>query len=135
MKNIDKRLDTIFSIYIRLKYTDDNGIGYCYTCNDKHNYFEFDCGHFIRRGNTQFRWYKNNGKLQCIKCNRELDGNLEVYRDRLINDIGLYDIARMEFQSKQAYKWSKSDKTELFKQLKTECKELLKEKMFNVKLP
>lgn len=135
MKSIYKRLDTIFSILIRLKYTDDNGKGNCYTCGNPLTYHTGQCGHYIKRGNVFTRWDSNNARIQCEECNCIKDGFVSAFRDRLVSELGYKEVAQMEFESKKPYKMFEFDKESLFKQLKAECKELLKDKMFNVSLP
>lgn len=137
MKNIDKRLDDILAIWVKLKYSDDNGNGNCYTCNEPLHYSYMDLGHYpgISRENTLFRWSNVIARIQCTDCNRFKDGKKEQFRDKLVHELGNDKVSRMEFLSKKPYKWLNHDKEQLFKQLKAECKEMLKDKMFNVKLP
>jgi len=136
MKNLDKTLDDLFSIYIRLKYTNDNGQGNCYTCDEPATYFLGQCGHFIKRGHQLYRTDKNNARLQCKDCNEFKSGNLEIYQDRLIDEIGIVKVAEMKFKSNQDFAgWSKSEKKEMVKALRSEAKELLKDKNFNITIP
>lgn len=134
MNSIDKKLDEISPVHTKLKYTDENGNGRCYTCGKKGDRFTLQNGHYIPRGNTQYRWDENNLRLQCEKCNCELGGNLEAYRDMLVHELGSKTVALMEFNSKRPHKWFKSDKKDLLAKLRKEVKEMLKDKNFQVKI-
>ena len=64
-----KKLDTIFSKYIRLRDSNSEGIGFCITCG-KPGYWKYmDCGHFIKRQHMSTRYDEKNCNLQCKGCN------------------------------------------------------------------
>ncbi len=86
LQNLVEDLDAIFSIYIRTKYADKNGIVECYTCGNKNHYKEVDCGHFIPRANMATRFEVSNCKPQCKTCNQYKDGNIEAYEKHLEQD-------------------------------------------------
>ena len=65
-KNIVKKLDTVFSQYIRLRYA-DNYIVECYTCGIKNHYKKMHCGHFMSRKHYSTRWDELNCQVQCYK--------------------------------------------------------------------
>lgn len=68
---IVKKLDTIFSQYIRLKNADDSGYCSCVTCGKK-SYWEKDgiqAGHFMSRKHYSTRWDEKNVYPQCFGCN------------------------------------------------------------------
>lgn len=75
--------DKWFSIYTRLKDTDEQGNGKCVTCEKGMLWKNGDCGHFQTRGNFNTRWVIMNAHLQCGRCNM-LDG--EQYRHGLYID-------------------------------------------------
>ena len=68
-KSIVKRLDTVFSLYIRLRYS-DNEIVECFTCG-KQSHFKrgMQCGHFMSRKHYATRWDATNCQVQCYACN------------------------------------------------------------------
>jgi hypothetical protein len=137
MKSIDKKLDDIFRIWIKLKYTNENGRGNCYTCDEPITHQTGQCGHYpnIPRGDTQFRWNTVIHKFQCQNCNEFKAGEPEIFRDRLINEIDLVNVAKYEFLARKPYKWCNWDKLALLKKLKAECKEMLKQKNFTINIP
>lgn len=69
-----RKLDEIFSLYIRLRDTDANGYGKCITSGEFVHFKDADCGHFISRNNMATRWDSQNCNLQGRKDNRFLSG-------------------------------------------------------------
>tara|TARA_R100001594_G_scaffold142473_2_gene189417 strand:- start:993 stop:1370 length:378 start_codon:yes stop_codon:yes gene_type:complete len=64
-----KKLDKVFSQYIRLKDADHAGYVNCFTCGVSKNWREVDAGHFQSRGKYATRWNEDNVKPQCKRCN------------------------------------------------------------------
>ena len=65
-KNLIKKLDSVFSEYIRRKYADRDGIVKCFTCN-KSAYWKgqgMQNGHFISRASRILRWEEDNCRPQ-----------------------------------------------------------------------
>jgi len=65
---IIKKLDTVFSQYIRLKDS-VNGIGTCITCGKQDHWKNLQAGHFQSRKHYSTRWDERNVKPQCVGCN------------------------------------------------------------------
>lgn len=63
-----KKLDTVFSQYIRLKDSKD-GIGECVTCGKQDHWKNLQAGHFMSRKHYSTRWDEDNVKIQCSSCN------------------------------------------------------------------
>ena len=66
-----KKLDNIFSQYIRLSASDKDGNCVCITCG-KVAHWKADgmqAGHFISRSAYSTRWDADNVKVQCVGCN------------------------------------------------------------------
>ena len=78
-KSLIKRLDTIFSLYIRLRDADKNGFCTCITCKKKYHYKELDAGHFISRRHFSVRYDPFNVYSQCRYCNRYNAGQQYIY--------------------------------------------------------
>lgn len=76
-------LDRVVSRYVRLKEIDSEHKCECFTCGRKAHYLKQHCGHFINRVHLATRWLIQNLRVQCVKCNIELRGNIKVYAERL----------------------------------------------------
>ena len=63
-----KKLDSIFSKYIRLKHS-KNGVCSCFTCGRKYEVKKIQAGHFMSRRHYSTRWDEDNVRPQCYGCN------------------------------------------------------------------
>lgn len=95
-KALEKRLDTVFSQYIRLFNADEWGFTKCCTCNRIDSWDRMQNGHFVNRWNISTRWMEKNCHPQCENCNCRLGGNLEQYEAFLTKtyDIGTPELLR-----------------------------------------
>ena len=64
-----KKLDKIFSIYIRNRDADKNGTCTCITCDRKFYWKNIQAGHFMSRKHYSTRWDERNVYSQCSRCN------------------------------------------------------------------
>lgn len=97
LSDLIKRLDEIFSKWLRLSHADGDGRVKCYTCNTVGYWTTMDAGHFIKRGNLLLRWDCRNVAPQCEDCNRHKDGNIGAFAMQLERDNpGIVDILREE---------------------------------------
>lgn len=67
-KGLVKKLDKVFSIYIRTRFA-KNEIAECVTCGKKDHWKNLQAGHFMSRKNYSTRWHPTNVQVQCSKCN------------------------------------------------------------------
>ena len=86
--NLIQELDTIFSIYIRQKYADKQGLVKCFTCRLKFHWENIQNGHGHSRKHMATRWDENNCRPQCKNCNCYKDGRNDVFKANLILEIG-----------------------------------------------
>lgn len=68
------KLDTIFSEFIRLRDSNQDGICKCITSGEYFHWGECDAGHFITRDNMATRWEEENVNAQGRQDNRFLSG-------------------------------------------------------------
>lgn len=85
---MEEKLDTIFSLFIRLRYSDHQGYVSCYTCTKRLHWTQAQCGHYIPRGNHAVRWDEQNARPQCKDCNEFNSGRNDIFREELIEDLG-----------------------------------------------
>jgi hypothetical protein len=95
-----KKRDILFSKQIKDKY-DVNGFIRCYTCGAVHPRSEIEAGHYKSRRYINTRWDEMNVKPQCIMCNRTLRGNVNVFRNKLIEEYGLDAVVDLEARAKK----------------------------------
>ena len=82
-----KKLDTVFSQYIRLSNADNSGYCICVTCNKKFHWKEIQAGHFMSRKHYSIRWDERNVKPQCVACNVYRAGEQYKYSLYLGNNL------------------------------------------------
>ena len=90
-KSIDtlqRKLDTLFSRFIRQRDADKNGVIRCCACGVLVPWEDSDNSHFVSRQYLHTRYDERNCHASCRKCNRFLEGNKESYSLFLIKKYG-----------------------------------------------
>ncbi len=82
-----KKLDVVFSQYIRLSNADKNGICTCVTCGKKYHWKQIQAGHFMSRKHYSTRWVEDNVKPQCYGCNVMQQGQQYRFSKYLGNNL------------------------------------------------
>ena len=70
LSSLEKTADKWFSLYIRLRTADENGMVKCVTCGKVAHYKEMDCGHFVTRNHKATRYREDNCHVQDTSCNQ-----------------------------------------------------------------
>lgn len=83
-----KKADAVFSIHIRKKYANAEGIISCYTCDYKGPIKKMQCGHFVSRYYIATRYDERNCRPQCITCNIWRNGRTPEFATRLKKELG-----------------------------------------------
>lgn len=83
IKSLKKKLDDVFSKYVRQKHADSQGISRCFTCGARMEWKLIQCGHFVSRSYLATRFDENNCRPQCVGCNVFGGGRLAVFATRL----------------------------------------------------
>lgn len=101
-----KKLDSLFSKYIRLAYADDAGYVQCFTCGKKLYWKCMQNGHFHSRRHMALRFDTRNCFPQCKECNEGKDGNLEVFRIRLVAHFGEEFVEALDQKKNELKQWT-----------------------------
>jgi len=94
-----KKAQQSFNAYIRHRDADLPCISCDSNPNDKNlmTGSRWDCGHYRSVGaNPELRFEELNTAKQCVKCNRDLSGNVVNYRIGLIKRIGIEKVEWIE---------------------------------------
>jgi len=121
-KELVKILDPIFSEYIRLKYSDDNGYVKCITCGKISFWRDVDNGHYIGRKHYATRFDERNCRPQCKWCNGRMEGQHFIFRQELVDIYGEDEIRKMEL-----FATSKSENCDSLRYKITEYREKVKQ--------
>ena len=125
-KKLSKKLDVIFSKYIRWYYADANGYVECYTCGVTKPVKEMQCGHFQSRRHYATRWHTDNCKPQCVKCNMFMQGNIWIYGNKLKAEIGNVKFNELIQLSNTTVKYTQQDYLDMLEYYKKELEILCK---------
>ena len=103
-----KKLDAVFSQYIRLKNSVD-GYATCFTCGKKDHWKKLQNGHFQSRKHYATRWDEQNCQVQCAGCNVFRYGEQFLFAKYLDERFyaGLSD--ELYIKSKQIVKYTNSE--------------------------
>jgi len=85
---LKKKLDAIYSQYIRRKYSDYRGYCSCVTCGVSKHVKHMQCGHYVPRTHLSLRYDERNTFPQCASCNVFQKGRMDEYAIFLINKFG-----------------------------------------------
>jgi len=103
-----KKLDTVYSLYIRRRYA-VNDIAECYTCGKKNHWKKQHAGHFASRRHYSTRWNQFNVQVQCCSCNRYNQGMQFEFGKKLCSQYGNNFAENLMIESKKTVKFADID--------------------------
>lgn len=110
ISKLKKELDSVFSKYIRHKYS-KNGLNSCFTCGVVKPSKEMQNGHFQSRKHLSTRWDEKNCRVQCIGCNVFRYGMQYAFGKKLEKE-GI-DVEALIFKSRQLQKFNNVELQEM----------------------
>ena len=117
-------LDTIFSKYIRTKYS-KNGNVECVTCGRVYDISKIQNGHFISRKHYATRWDEENVATQCYGCNVMQYGQQYLFAKWIDKTYGEGKADELLQRSREVVKFSDYELREMI--------ELYKQKLMRLK--
>ena len=105
IQSYKKKLDKIFSVFIRMREADKNGMTKCYTCGVPKHWKELQCGHFCPRQYLSLRYDETNCHVQCYACNMLYNGQPSVFALNLERDYGVGTVQLLENRRKEITKY------------------------------
>tara|TARA_B110000046_G_scaffold145036_1_gene152178 strand:- start:123 stop:533 length:411 start_codon:yes stop_codon:yes gene_type:complete len=108
ISKLKKELDTIFSIYIRLRSANEYGMVQCFTCGVVRHYKDgMQNGHFQSRKHIATRFHEDNCQVQCIKCNMFSQGEQFKFGLNLDSKYGEGTAEELEYLARTTFKISR----------------------------
>jgi len=101
-----KKLDQVFSKFIRQRDADSHGRVRCFTCGRIYHWKEIQAGHYISRQHLNLRWAEYNVHPQCVGCNVFKKGNMDVYAIALQAKYGLDILQELQRQKQKIRKFT-----------------------------
>ena len=127
ISKLKKELDKWFSLYIRLRYS-ENGLCQCFTCGKVDHYKKLQCGYFQSRRHHATRWNEQNCQVQCVKCNMFEQGEQWKFGISLNAKYGEGTSNELEFLAHTTVKKNRVEYEEDIRYYKTIVENLKKEK-------
>lgn len=131
-RRLVEKLDKIFSLYIRLRDTDENGYFKCPTCGKIKPFDKADCSHYWSRSHMATRFDEDNCCVECSYDNRMNSSHLDGLGKYLKKKLGEQKFELLEWKHNQTCKWSEFELAELIKHYQKEVLRLKKTKRFIV---
>jgi hypothetical protein len=125
---ITTKADKWFSLFIRLRDSDENGYCTCCTCGTIRYYKNLDCGHWIKRQHQAARFNEKNCHAQCKNCNAFEQGRDSDFEKFILNKYGEQTINLLKASKNSHFKRSKLELDLLAKEYELKAKELAKQK-------
>lgn len=127
-----KKLDKVFSRYIRLRDAMPNGYFRCIACGQLKRIEQADCGHFYSRKHMATRFDEDNCSAECSACNRFSADHLIGYQTNLIKKIGMARFELLGQKVRMVKKWSDFELKAMIEHYKREADRLASEKRINL---
>jgi len=122
---IDDKLWKIFSVYIRLRDSDENGMVRCITSGRLIHWKEADAGHFISRRHLATKYHEHNVNAQSRHDNRFASGEQFKHSKAIDKKWGAGTSDRLLVMSRTTCKRGKFEIAELTKHYTMEVEKLL----------
>lgn len=94
----------VFSTFVRLRDSDQDGILKCFTCSRRMHWRNAQCGHGVPRQHKATKYNEINNNGQCPKCNAWEGGMREVYKEEMDKRHGAGTWDKMIVASRSTYK-------------------------------
>ena len=108
-----KKLDKLFSRYVRQKYANEGGWVECVTCRAWMPWEQSQAGHFVKRGHHAVRWDEQNVHPQCPRCNLYLNGAQDEYAAYILNEYGPETLKRLLDAKRVSKRWTVGELREM----------------------
>ena len=126
MATLVRKLDEVFSMYIRLR--DSKPFGYrafrCISCGQVKPFDQMDCGHFVGRTHMATRFDEENCSGECRMCNRFSADHMIYYQRNLEAKIGRDRLDLLLARGRGTKKWTAWELEILITHYKEEVKRM-----------
>tara|TARA_Y100001972_G_scaffold35707_1_gene44089 strand:- start:96 stop:485 length:390 start_codon:yes stop_codon:yes gene_type:complete len=122
ISKLKKKLDKIFSEFIRRRNADHLGRVKCFTCGVEKHWKEQQAGHFQSRSHHSTRWDDVNVQVQCVKCNMYRQGEQYKFGMYLDQRFGDGTAEELEHRANTIVKLNRVDYEEAIERYKQKIK-------------
>ena len=124
---LKKQALDLYSEFFKLKAFSEDRL-HCFTCDSPLQLHSCNThlGHYLSRGAYPgLTFHPDNSRVQCFRCNVHLHGNTIEFRQRLIEEIGVYAVEELEGMRHNQIKWSRSELNDMIILFKTLISDML----------
>lgn len=119
LSTLKKKTWILFSIRIRKKYANEDGMVQCISCPSIKHWKEMDAGHYLPKSlGLSIYFEEKNVHPQCTACNRFRHGNLTAYAIALRKRYGEGILEELETLKNTPRKISRGEYLELIEHYK-----------------
>lgn len=122
-KWLQEELWRLFSLWIRQKEADDNGVVRCATCRAFRHWRYLDAGHYMSRRHLSTKFDETNVHPQCKQCNGPHGGEQALMARYIDQKHGLGTAQYLEHKSRIASHWTRFDYILKIEEYKSKLKE------------
>lgn len=127
-KRLKNECWNIFSLYIRLRDSDKDGMCYCISCGSKHNYKEMQAGHYIGGRGNSVLFHEDIVNAQCIACNIFKGGNYIDYHFAMRKKYSEKQLQEFNQLKHKVVKFKASDLVAIYELYSVKVNKLLEDK-------
>tara|TARA_R110002126_G_scaffold1720_3_gene10321 strand:+ start:147 stop:563 length:417 start_codon:yes stop_codon:yes gene_type:complete len=133
ISKLKKELDTIFSIFIRIRESNEYGMCQCFTCGKVGHYKTggMQNGHFQSRKHMATRFHEDNCQVQCVACNMFRQGEQFKFGINLDAKYGEGTAEELQFLARTIHKVSRVEYEEQISYYKKRVENLKAEKQIS----
>ena len=126
ISKLKKKLDKVFSEYIRKRDSDYKGNCKCISCGKEYAAFggRIHAGHLFSRRYLSIRYSEQNVNAQCSYCNTFLNGNQILAARGVENKWGKGTVDELESRMHIVVKLTRADYEEAIERYKQKIREL-----------
>ena len=128
ISQLTKKLDAIFSLFIRLEGANKQGMVKCFTCDGVHHYKAIQNGHFQSRRFMSTRFDPLNCAPQCYACNVGMSGMQYEFGIRIDAKYGNGIADLIVQKSKLVQKFTPEEMLEMIEYFKEKVDKFKKQK-------
>ena len=120
----DKKIAEKYALKAMSDYIRERDNWICFTCGYKGNNKTIDCGHFVPRGYSYWKFDERNNHAQCTRENQYMHGNWPVYYEKMCELYGKEFVEEMINKKNIMVKRIIQDFNEIEEYYKNKLKEL-----------
>ena len=113
LSSLKKKLDRVFSQWVRLRDADEGGTVECCTCKKLLFWKEAHAGHWISRRHMSTRYTPENVHAQCARCNLYEQGAGAEYAQFILRKYGHETFETLLAEKRQVKKWTPDELQDL----------------------